>query len=86
MAPEPRTHPNGQKRIKILDVAKVYGDVVEVPLSCYKGVKRGWHTLVTPAQVEAASNQFDGAGILEDIDTQWGSKPEGGCYHQWDSD
>jgi hypothetical protein len=29
--------------------------------------------------VHYASDQWDGEGILEDIDTQWGMIPEGGA-------
>ena len=35
--------------------------------------------MVTPGQVEDALNGWDARSILEDIDTQWGAVPEGGC-------
>jgi hypothetical protein len=57
----------------------VYGDCVEIPLSCYHGARSGYQSLVTTRDVKAASDQFDGEGILEDIDTQWGMIPEGGA-------
>ena len=67
----------------IREVAEVYGDVCEIPIHCYTAVGVSTHrygsgTYVTPEDVRAASDQFDGEGILEDIDTQWGKIPEGG--------
>jgi len=38
--------------------------------------------MVTPEQVEDASDQFDAAGIAHDIDTQWGAMPWGGAYKE----
>ncbi|KAH8807023.1 hypothetical protein DL96DRAFT_1629524 [Flagelloscypha sp. PMI_526] len=76
--PPQRLHPNGQRKIKISHVKQVYGDVVEIPYHCYGAGSKG-NTLVTPEQVASASDQFDAEGILEDIDTQWGSIPQGGA-------
>ena len=79
-----KLHPNGQRLIPISSVAEVYA-CLEIPLQTYRraGVKvtRGWKTMVTAAQVQAASDQWDGEGILEDIRTDWGGKPEGGTYN-----
>ena len=70
----------------ICEVAEVYGHVREIPVPCYSAVgvrmstdpRHGRETYVTPEDVRAASDQFDGEGILEDIDTQWGLILEGG--------
>lgn len=81
-------HPDGKNFIPIEDVALVYGHVCEIPYSCYKcihafhGRWRGRRTMVTAQDVQRASDQFDGEGILEDIDTQWGLLPHGGAYKE----
>lgn len=83
-------HPNGKNFIKIDDVANVYDDVCEIPRHCYEtqevfqGRWKGGRTLVSAADVQQASNQFDGEGLLEDIDTQWGLFPHGGAYKDSD--
>ena len=41
---------------------------------------------VTAAQVRAASDRWDTEGLLEDIDTQWGTIPEGGALEGYGSD
>ena len=40
--------------------------------------------MVTPEDVEAASDAWDARGILHDIDTQWGAIPGGGAYKDSD--
>ncbi|KAJ3529137.1 hypothetical protein NM688_g7896 [Phlebia brevispora] len=76
-------HPNGKAKIKIREVAAVYVHVEEIPLEMYRNAgvntRRGMNSLVTPAEVRAASDQWDGHSVLEDIDTQWGMIPEGGA-------
>ena len=65
----------------------VYNDREEIPLRTWRAAgiatPRGWNTLVTPRDVERASelrsDQIDGAGILAEIDTAWGLIPEGGA-------
>lgn len=56
----------------------------EIPLQAYRDagvdVRRGRNSLVTPSDVERASDAWDAQGILHDIDTQWGMIPEGGAY------
>lgn len=78
-----RKHPNGQLKIKIKDVMTVYNHREELPLDLWRraGIRtpKGVDTLVTPAAVQAAVNQDDGESVLEDIDTQWGTIPEGGA-------
>ena len=68
----------------ISEVMGVYGDLVEVPLHCYRVAgadtnRWGSSAYVTPRQVREASDRFDAEGALEDIDTQWGLIPEGGA-------
>lgn len=61
---------------------RVYHNVHEIPIGAYarSGAIRNPKpsTKVTPEQVDRASDQWDGEGILEDIDTQWGTVPQGG--------
>ena len=81
-------HPNGKARIAIRDVKQVYDNLYDIPLRVYEtiGVQRARpSSMVTPAQVRAASDQWDGEGILEDIDTQWGSLPQGGALEGYGS-
>ncbi|TDL24752.1 hypothetical protein BD410DRAFT_837679 [Rickenella mellea] len=74
-------HPNGQHRIPIRSVAEVYGHIDEIPLAVYRraGITAN---LVTSRDVQRASDQWDGEGILHDIDTQWGMMPHGGAYKE----
>jgi hypothetical protein len=75
-----RNPKSGACRVK--DVAKVYGHKCEIPLRCYQavGVANSRNDFVTAEDVEQASRQWDGEGILYDIDTQWGAMPWGGAY------
>ncbi len=73
-------HPNGKRRIKIKDVAQVHGHVCEIPLNAYR--RGNANSLVTPEDVEEASDHWEGIGILHDIDTQWGMIPGGGAYKE----
>jgi hypothetical protein len=57
----------------------VHGHYEEIPRRCYHGARSGYQSLVTTEDVQAASDQFDGEGILHDIDTQWGMIPGGGA-------
>jgi hypothetical protein len=77
---ESRTPARGACRVR--DVKKRYGHTCEIPLHCYQivGVASRLSDYVTEADVEAASNYWDGEGALYDIDTQWGSMPYGGAY------
>lgn len=81
-----RLHPNGKRCVPIREVAEVHGHVCEIPSHCYSAagayVKpwKGANTLVTVEHIERASDQFDGEGLLYDIDTQWGHLPHGGAY------
>ncbi|TFY59567.1 hypothetical protein EVJ58_g5703 [Rhodofomes roseus] len=77
------THPNGKARIPIKNVKRVHGHREEIPLQAYRvNVNRGWNTLVTPDEVEEASDAWDARGILHDVDTQWGALPGGGAYEE----
>ena len=82
----PESHPNGEKYIKIKDVAKLHKHVCEIPAHCYevtgayRGQWRGWHTFVSKRDIERASDQWDGEGVIEDIDTAFGLLPHGGAY------
>jgi hypothetical protein len=60
------------------DRVQVHGHVCEIPLDCYHGARSG-NSLVSTSDVDAASDQWDAEGVLEDIDTQWGMIPEGGA-------
>ncbi|KAI0730959.1 hypothetical protein C8Q76DRAFT_793070 [Earliella scabrosa] len=79
----PRLHPNGKRLIAIRDVKRVYGHAFAIPLEYFIGAAGRSEpkpsTMVTPEQVEDALNGWDARSILEDIDTQWGAVPEGGC-------
>ncbi|ESK87666.1 hypothetical protein Moror_1888 [Moniliophthora roreri MCA 2997] len=78
-----KLHPNGKRRIPIRDVEKVYG--YGFPLEAYRdaGLYNARHqTLVTPEDVEKASDAYDARGILHDVDTQWGLIPGGGAYKE----
>jgi hypothetical protein len=78
-----KLHPNGQRRIPVRAVAEVHGHVCEIPLEAYgPHVRRG--SMVTPEDVERASDKWDAMGIAHDIDTQWGSIPHGGAYKESD--
>ena len=82
----PRLHPNGRRCIPIREVGQAHGHVCEIPSHCYRAADayiKPWkdaNTLVTVEHMEMASNQFDGEGLLYDIDTQWGLLPHGGAY------
>ena len=84
-------HPNYEARIPIKDVQAVYNHKAEIPLEAYRDacldIRRGWNTLVTPEDVQEASDAWDARGVLHDIDTQWGMLPQGGAYkesnHYW---
>ena len=52
-------HPNYEARIPIKDVQAVYNHKAEIPLEAYRDacldIRRGWNTLVTPEDVQEAS-------------------------------
>jgi hypothetical protein len=82
----PRLHPNGRRYVPIREVGQAHGHVCEIPSRCYRAsdayIKpwEGTDTLVTVEHVERASNEFDGEGLLYDIDTQWCLLPHGDAY------
>lgn len=81
--PQGRLHPNGKRLIHISSVATVYQHMDSIPHWAYKGRGNGGRrrsNMVTPEDVEHASDYLDGVSIAYDIDTQWGLKPEGGAY------
>ena len=63
---------------------RVYG--YEIPYRMYTLRNPGPTSKVTAAQVRAASDRWDTEGLLEDIDTQWGTIPEGGALEGYGSD
>ena len=67
---------------RVRDVKRHYGHLCEIPLHCYqaRGVASRMSDYVTEADVELASDQWDGEGILYDIDTLGGEMPHGGAY------
>ena len=75
-----RTSTRGACRVR--DVKRHYGHLCEIPLHCYqaRGVASRMSDYVTEADVELASDQWDGEGILYDIDTLGGEMPHGGAY------
>jgi hypothetical protein len=79
-----RVHPNGKRRIPLRSVAKTHGHVCEIPFEAYDDagvdLSRGWTSMVTVWDVEAACAAWNARGILHDIDTQWGLMPVGGAY------
>ncbi|KAI1788118.1 hypothetical protein LXA43DRAFT_1097583 [Ganoderma leucocontextum] len=83
-------HPNGKARIAICDVQRVHGHVAEIPLDAYRTsgalARPRPSSMVSPRQVQMASDQWDAEGILEDIDTQWGAMPAGGALEGYGSD
>ena len=82
-------HPNGKAKIAIRDVRRVYGDLLEIPLDAYRTsgalARPRPSSMVTPRQVQMASDRWDAEGILEDIDTQWGTIPGGGALEGYGS-
>ncbi|PIL25301.1 hypothetical protein GSI_13190 [Ganoderma sinense ZZ0214-1] len=83
-------HPNGQAKIAIRDVQRVYGAALEIPLDVYRRsgalARPRPSSMVTPKQVKMASDRWDAESVLEDIDTQWGTIPEGGALEGYGSD
>ena len=79
-----RLHPNGKRRIPLRSVAKTHGHVCEIPFEAYDDagvdLSRGWTSMVTVWDVEAACAAWNARGILHDIDTQWGLMPVNGVY------
>ena len=63
---------------------RVYG--YEIPYRMYTLRNPGPTSKVTAAQVRAASDRWDTEGLLEDIDTQWGTIPEGEALEGYGSD
>jgi hypothetical protein len=64
----------------------VYGHHQHIPTRCYG--KHNVDAYVSASNVQYASDKWDTEGILEDIDTQWGAVPGGGCLEVagWGSD
>ncbi|KAM5544267.1 hypothetical protein V8D89_001927 [Ganoderma adspersum] len=89
-------HPNGEAKIAIRDVQRVYGNAVKIPLNAYRTsgalARPRSSSMVTPRQVQMASNRWeaecnrlDAERIPYDIDTQWGTIPEGGALEGYGS-
>ncbi|TFY51687.1 hypothetical protein EVG20_g10882 [Dentipellis fragilis] len=81
--PTPRLHPNGKRKIRICDVEDVYGYIGELTPQCY-GRNKGWNSLVTPEEVDAASDQLDAQGVYEEAMTGFGVLDPG--VHGYNSD
>ncbi|KAH9914104.1 uncharacterized protein B0H18DRAFT_149811 [Fomitopsis serialis] len=71
-------HPNGKARIPVKDVHTVYGHPEEISLRMYRNagvnVRRGRNTLVTPRDVERASDARDARNAREVRGTRGGAR------------
>ncbi|RPD58923.1 hypothetical protein L227DRAFT_576565, partial [Lentinus tigrinus ALCF2SS1-6] len=78
-------HPYGKRLIAIRDVQRVYQHGCEIPYRLY--LMRGGKStsMVTAQQVREASDRWDAESVLEDIDTQWGTLPNGGALEGYGS-
>jgi len=79
-----RLHPNGKRYIQIINVKRVYNHLHEIPLAAYGCVGR--FSLVTPENVEAASDVLASQGFFHEIDDRWEITVDNGVYTGKESD
>ena len=71
--------PHDNCGVRVKDVFRVKGHACEIPLEAYRraGVAERETDYVSDAQIEKASAMYDGMGVADDVNTQWGNVPGG---------